>query len=51
MKKYYFYSKMDSAQEPIMSVRSFSRLEAAKSFAQIKQMDLKTFISVFSVSR
>jgi len=34
-----------------MSTRSWSRLEAAQSFAQVKQMDLKTFLSVFSVSR
>lgn len=51
MKKYHFYSKNDSAKEPIMSTRSWTRLEAAKSFAQIKQMDLKTFLSVFSISR
>jgi len=50
MKKYYFYSKSDTTQEPIMSIRAWSRLEAAKSFAQIKQMNLKTFLKVFSVS-
>lgn len=51
MKQYYFYSKNDSAQEPIMNTRAWSRLEAAKSFALVKQMDLKTFLSVFSVSK
>ena len=51
MNKYYFYSKNDATQEPIMSIRAFSRLEAAKSFAQVKQMNLKLFLSVFSVSR
>lgn len=51
MKQYYFYSKNDSTQEPIMSTRAWSRYEAAKSFASVKQMDLKTFLLVFSVSR
>ena len=51
MKKYYFYSKSDRNKESIMSIRSWSRLEAAISFAAIKQMDLKTFLSVFSVSK
>jgi len=51
MKKYYFYSKNDKTQEPIMNARAWSRLEAAKSFAQVKQMNLKTFLSVFSVSK
>lgn len=51
MKQYYFYSKKDSTQEAIMSTRAWSRMEAAKSFALVKQMDLKTFLSVFSVSR
>lgn len=51
MTKYYFYSKNDSAQEPIMVTRSWSRLDAAKSFAQVKQMSLKTFLSIYSVSK
>lgn len=51
MAKYYFYSKKDSTQEPIMSTRAWSRMEAAKSFAAIKQMDLKTFLSIYSVSK
>jgi len=51
MNKYYFYSKNDSSKEPIMNTRSWSRLEAAKSFALIKQMDLRTFLKVFSISK
>jgi hypothetical protein len=42
-KKYYFYSRVDSAQEPIMSAWAFSRLKAAKYFAECKQLPLKTF--------
>ena len=51
MTKYYFYSKIDKNQEPIMNTVAWSRLEAAKHFATIKQMDLKSFLSVFTVSR
>jgi len=51
MNKYFFYSKNDSSKEPIMNTRAWSRLEAAQSFASVKQMDLKTFLSVFSVSK
>ena len=51
MTKYYFYSRNDQSQEPIMSTRSWSRMEAAKSFASVKQMDLKTFLSIFAVSK
>jgi hypothetical protein len=51
MTQYYFYSKIDKNQEPVMNTRAWSRLEAAKHFAAVKQMDLKVFLSVFSVSR
>ena len=51
MTKYYFYSRNDKSQEPIMNIRAWSRLEAAKSFAAVKQMNLKTFLSVFAVSK
>jgi hypothetical protein len=50
-KKYYFYSQKDETQEPVMSVYTFSRLKAAKYFAERKQLDLKLFLSIFSVSR
>ena len=50
-KKYFFYAKNDSEQEPISSVLAFSRLQAAKQFANRKQLNLKSFLSVFSVSK
>ena len=50
-KKYFFYVKNDSKQEPISSILAFSRLQAAKQFASRKQLDLKTFLSLFSVSK
>jgi hypothetical protein len=51
MTKYYFYSRRDQNQEAIDSVRAFSRMQAAKYFANRKQMDLKTFLSIFAVSK
>jgi len=50
-KKYYFYSKHDKTKEPIAYCLESSRLKAACYFAQIKQMDLKQFLSVFAVNR
>jgi hypothetical protein len=50
-KKYFFYAKNDSGQEPINSTIAFSRLQAAKQFASRKQLNLKSFLSVFSISK
>jgi len=50
-KKYYFYSRFDSTQEPIMSVYGYNRLKIAKHFAATKQLDLKAFLSIFAVSK
>ena len=49
--KYYFYSRNDSTQEPIMSAWAFSCLQAAKYFAERKQLDLKPFLSIFAISK
>ena len=46
-KKYFFYVKNDSKQEPISSILAFSRLQAAKQFASRKQLDLKTFLKLW----
>lgn len=51
MKTYYFYSRNDSEMEPISSIRSSTRLKAAKHFAAVKQMPLKTFLSIFSINK
>ena len=51
MAKYYFYSRTDQTQEVIDTVRAFSRMQAAKYFAGRKRMDLKTFLSIFAVSK
>lgn len=51
MKKYYFYSKMDSSKEPIYTIRAASRIAAAKKFATGKRMSLKEFLKLYAVSR
>ena len=51
MARYNFYSRNDSTQEPIMTVVTFSRLKAAKYFAECKQLPLKTFLSIFAISK
>ena len=51
MKEYFFYSKHGVSKEPIHHCKSSSRLNAAKTFAEIKQLSLKKFLTLFSVSR
>jgi len=50
-KKYYFYAKNDWHQEPISRTLSSGRLEAAKYFAKRKNLTLKDFLNIYSVSR
>lgn len=51
MNKFYFYSKLDRTQEPIGKCIALSRYKAAKYFALRKQLTLKSFLQVYSVSR
>jgi len=51
MKKFSFYSLVDSSQEAIGSTIAFTRLSAAKYFAERKHLSLKNFLSIFSVTR
>ena len=51
MKTYFFYSKVDSSKEPIYYCKALTRYNAAVKFAQGKRMKLKTFLSIFSVSK
>ena len=51
MKRYYFYSRNDSKKEPISKLISTSRLAAAERFAITKQMNLKTFLSIYAISK
>ena len=50
-RKYYFYSKLDSTQEPISKTLASSRLGAAKYFASRKRLPLKSFLKIYSISR
>ena len=51
MKSYFFYSRIDSSKEPIYYCKAGSRLRAAEKFAEGKRMNLKTFLSIFAVSK
>lgn len=51
IKNYYFYSKIDSQQEPVLKTRASGRLAAAKYFAATKGLTLKQFLNIYSVSR
>jgi len=51
MAKYYFYSRNDLDKEPINWVDVPNRLKAAKLFAKMKRMELKQFLSIFTVSK
>jgi hypothetical protein len=45
-----FYNRYDKNQEAIGRVVTTSRLQAAKLFAERKQLPLKEFLKVFSVT-
>ena len=51
MKVYYFYQRSDQTKEPIFYCKAKGRLYAAEHFAEGKRMDLKTFLSMFAVSK
>jgi hypothetical protein len=44
-----FYNKRDKNQETIGRTVGLSRLEAAKYFAERKQLSLKQFLKIFGV--
>ena len=44
-----FYNKNDKDQETIGRIISTSRLQAAKLFAERKQLPLKEFLKIFGV--
>jgi len=45
-----FYNKRDKDQETIGRVITTSRLQAAKIFAERKQLPLKEFLKIFGVT-
>jgi hypothetical protein len=46
-----FYNKIDNNQEVINRTLSTSRLNAAKYFAERKQLLLKDFLKIFSIKK
>lgn len=50
-KTYYFYARNDWHQEPIAKTIATDRLAAAKYFAARKQLTLKQFLQIYSISR
>jgi hypothetical protein len=48
---YGFYSKLDKNEEIINRVVILSRLQAAKVFAERKQLPLKSFLKIYSVKK
>ncbi len=50
-KIYHFYHRNDHNKESIGKIIATNRLSAAKYFAAVKRMELKQFISLFSISR
>ena len=44
-----FYNKSDKNQEVINRTFSISRLQAARYFAELKQLPLKEFLKIFGV--
>ena len=50
-RKYYFYAKNNFEQEPISTTLASGRLAAARYFAAIKKLPLKSFLKIYGVSR
>ena len=51
MTQYYFYSRKDTSKEAIYYCKAWSRLAAAKRFAEGKRLPLKSFLTLFAISR
>ena len=51
MTQYYFYSRNDKSKEPIYYCKAWTRYGAAEKFAQGKRLPLKTFLTLFAISR
>ena len=47
----FYYINKDQTKEPLGKVASISRLKAAQTFAERKQLPLKDFLKLFSVEK
>jgi len=48
---FYFYSRVDSTQEALLTIKAPSRYHAALLFAKLKRLPLKEFLQIYAVSR
>ena len=48
---YYYYSRVDSKQEPLLRIMAPTRYQAALLFAKLKRLPLKEFLRIYAVSR
>jgi hypothetical protein len=51
MRMYSFYSKRDDKKEKLGTIPHVSRLQAAKFFAERKQLSLKSFLNIYTISK
>ena len=51
MKVYYYHSRVDTNKEPLSITMAMSRYNAAKHFAERKQLSLKSFLSIYQVPK
>ena len=49
MKQYIYYNKLDSSKEPQGKIQADNLVDAIKAAADIKQMDIENFTSIFEV--
>jgi hypothetical protein len=51
MKVYYYHSRVDINKEPLSKTMAVSRYNAAKYFAERKQLSLKSFLLIYQVPK
>ena len=51
MKVYYYHSRVDINKEPLSKTMAASRYNAAKYFAERKQLSLKSFLLIYQVPK
>jgi hypothetical protein len=51
MRIYYYYSRVDNSREKLGKTTALSRLRAAQIFARRKDLPLKTFLTIYSISK
>jgi hypothetical protein len=51
MNKYSFYYRNDSTKEAVGTIEACCRLNAARLFAERKQLPLKDFLKLFAISK